>query len=471
MRTSESSQKTRPQARLQAASEEAAVRPWQVKFRTGLLIAESAVLAALVLPRVVGASLPFHGIFLVIIALATAPTLFWWAWTDERLAEAGRSRQLWNWLRIATAAYGATMLSPILLIGWHSRDALPVALLAWVMVWHMLLIVLGVFGLGAWLLRRVQRMLSYGLAIIAGRPGNLDAADPPADHLEPAGVTRRSFLATTMAAAPVALAGGTAVTALRQQGRFRVRRIQMNLPRLPKRLAGLTITHISDLHVGRLYRPEHLPALVEAVNRLDSDLLAITGDAVDHSFDYMPAACEAFAQMQNRYGRYIVIGNHDLIDSPRQAVAYLGEHEPNFLANTCRDIQIGGERLRIAGLFWSRDGRVPTAVPYPDDRLQRMLTGADPDLFTLALAHHPHTFDPLAAAGVDLTLAGHTHGGQIMLTPPGFAYPIGGGSLLFRYIWGEYRRGRSALYVTSGVGNWFPVRINAPAEVVQIQLV
>ena len=95
---------------------------------------------------------------------------------------------------------------------------------------------------------------------------------------------------------------------------------------------------------------------------------------------------------------------------------------------------------------------------------------ADPSLFTLALVHHPHAFDALADAGADLTLAGHTHGGQLMLTPQGFPHPVGGG-LLFRYIWGEYRRGDAALYVTSGAGNWFPVRINAPAEIVQIRLV
>jgi uncharacterized protein len=59
----------------------------------------------------------------------------------------------------------------------------------------------------------------------------------------------------------------------------------------------------------------------------------------------------------------------------------------------------------------------------------------------------------------------------LMLTPPGSRVPIGGGSLLFRYIWGGYRRGESMLQVTSGVGNWFPVRVNAPAEIVQYRLV
>jgi predicted MPP superfamily phosphohydrolase len=58
-----------------------------------------------------------------------------------------------------------------------------------------------------------------------------------------------------------------------------------------------------------------------------------------------------------------------------------------------------------------------------------------------------------------------------MLTPPGMAMRIGAGSLMFRYLWGQYWQGRSALFVNAGVGNWFPVRINAPAEIVQIHLV
>jgi uncharacterized protein len=443
------------------------VRTWQRTFRTGLLVFEAGVLAALILFRVIGTGLPFRGLFPIIILLAAAPTLFWWAWVDQRLAEAGRVSRAWTWLRILAGVYSAALLSPILLFRLHSHDLLPVPVLVWMMIWHMLLIVLGLVGLGIW----IAGLLRRGLTGIAARPHDVKAPDPPADRLEATDLSRRSFLASTLALAPMILAGSTSATAMRQQGQFRVRRIRMSLPRLPERLRGLTITHVSDLHVGRLFRPGHLPALVDTVNRLDSDLIAITGDAVDHSFDYMPAACEAFGRMQSRYGRFSVIGNHDLIDSPRQAMDYLRRHEPHFLADACTDINIGGERLRIAGLSWSRYDRAMLNMPGLTERVHRMLAEADSDVFTVALSHHPHAFDVLAAAGVDLTLAGHTHGGQIMLTPPGSANPIGGGNLLFRYIWGEYWRGSSAMYVTSGVGNWFPLRINAPAEVVQIQLV
>jgi predicted MPP superfamily phosphohydrolase len=87
------------------------------------------------------------------------------------------------------------------------------------------------------------------------------------------------------------------------------------------------------------------------------------------------------------------------------------------------------------------------------------------DAFPILLAHHPHAFDPAAAAGIPLTLAGHTHGGQLMLTDT-----LGFGPAMFRYWSGEYRKGDNALVVSNGVGNWFPLRINAPAEIIHLTL-
>ena len=85
--------------------------------------------------------------------------------------------------------------------------------------------------------------------------------------------------------------------------------------------------------------------------------------------------------------------------------------------------------------------------------------------FPILLAHHPHAFDPAAAAGFPLVLSGHTHGGQIMLTKT-----IGAGPLRFKYWSGEYDKPASKLLVSNGVGNWFPLRVNAPGEVVKVTL-
>jgi predicted MPP superfamily phosphohydrolase len=93
------------------------------------------------------------------------------------------------------------------------------------------------------------------------------------------------------------------------------------------------------------------------------------------------------------------------------------------------------------------------------------MSRGDTSAFTILLAHHPYAFNAAIAAGIPLTLAGHTHGGQLMLTPK-----IGFGPWLYRYWSGLYVEGKSQLVVSNGAGNWFPLRIGAPAEVIHLTL-
>jgi predicted MPP superfamily phosphohydrolase len=87
------------------------------------------------------------------------------------------------------------------------------------------------------------------------------------------------------------------------------------------------------------------------------------------------------------------------------------------------------------------------------------------DAFPILLAHHPHAFDTAVEAGVPLTLSGHTHGGQLMLDSQ-----RGLGPWMFRYWSGLDQRGGSQLVVSNGVGNWFPLRVDAPAEIIHLTL-
>ena len=99
------------------------------------------------------------------------------------------------------------------------------------------------------------------------------------------------------------------------------------------------------------------------------------------------------------------------------------------------------------------------------ESIQHLVTQRRSDAFPILLAHHPHAFDPAAAAGLPLVLSGHTHGGQLMLTKN-----IGVGPMRFRYWSGIYEKPASRLFVNNGVGNWFPLRINAPPEIVKLTL-
>ena len=97
--------------------------------------------------------------------------------------------------------------------------------------------------------------------------------------------------------------------------------------------------------------------------------------------------------------------------------------------------------------------------------MRALVQQRDRDAFPILLAHHPHAFDAAAEAEMPLTLSGHTHGGQLMLNEQ-----LGFGPAMFRYWSGLYQRGQSKLIVSNGVGNWFPLRTNAQAEIVHITL-
>ena len=135
---------------------------------------------------------------------------------------------------------------------------------------------------------------------------------------------------------------------------------------------------------------------------------------------------------------------------------------PPLLVNEYRVVPVRGRPVQLLGLPWSREEAVIARS------VQQLAGQIAPGAFPILLAHHPHAFDAAAAAGVPLTVSGHTHGGQLMLSDA-----VGFGPLLYRYWSGLYRMpaaGGASLIVSNGVGNWFPLRIGAPAEIIHLTL-
>lgn len=429
--------------------------------------------------------------FRLFLATILAFNVLWWAVADRRWARSIVRTRTSRLLRTVTACFAVALNVPVFYMVITGRSltfmASPVWYAAAVTLWHIGLVSLMPIVAGIRLLmlgaHRVWRAAIRPLMDGAARPdgsgspssaGATGGADQSGSVLAPdrRPMTRRALLHTAFASVPMASLAGGAALGRWQMGRFEVNRHQVAAPWLPDRLRGLTITHVSDLHLGRLYRPYMLPRLIDAVNRLDGDIVVVTGDIVDNSNDLLPAGADALLQFEHRYGLFVCIGNHDMIDDRGAFVRYLRPRVA-LLINERRRLEIGGERLTVAGVDYSSR---PESTPWrPGDRDNVAETflghGDERDGPVVALAHHPHTWDVLAERGVPLTLAGHTHGGQVMLTPPRSDPALGAGSLMFRYMSGFYRRGGSTLFVNNGVGNWFPVRINAPAEIAQIQLV
>ena len=346
--------------------------------------------------------------------------------------------------KVAAAALLLIAALPIAHLGWmvldrpssmRAHEWAPAPLIAFSYLWNLIIAPLSAIAIGASAL--VRRA--------AFRP-----PDPP-------DISRRRLLAASAAFLPPLAAGVTLGVALPRLGDFRVRRARVPVPGLPERLTGASIVHLSDLHYGKFTERADIDRMVETVNALDADLVLFTGDLIDLSLDDLPAAISALAQLKSRAGLFACEGNHDLIDDGETFRARMREAGMPLLLDDARTVEVRGERVRIHGVTWARDqgGRREAVVRARDLREE----GA----FPILLAHHPHAFD--VADGFPLMLAGHTHGGMLMLNER-----LGAGPILYRYWSGLYAREGRSLFVSNGVGNWFPLRTSAPAEIVHLTL-
>ena len=282
-------------------------------------------------------------------------------------------------------------------------------------------------------------------------------------------MNRRTFLGTAAALTPPLLSIGLTGVAARQLESFRVRRITIPIANLPPALDGATIAHVSDMHVGRFTTGRVLHAMTTAVNDLRADIVLLTGDLINSSLEELPEAIETVRRLDAPSGVYTIEGNHDLFEGREEFEQRVKASGLALLVNETADVTIRGHPVNLLGLRWGAPG-VTGARPRSTEQgirasLEELLANRNPNAFPILLAHHPHAFDFAANEGLPLTLAGHTHGGQLMLNEE-----TGFGPIMFRYWSGLYTRGDSHLVVSNGVGNWFPLRISAPAEVIHITL-
>jgi predicted MPP superfamily phosphohydrolase len=276
--------------------------------------------------------------------------------------------------------------------------------------------------------------------------------------------SRREFLRFAGAMLPPVFTLSLTGIAMAQLNNVRVRRFVLPIATLPKELDGITIAQVSDMHVGRFTNGEVLQKMVRMVNEMRADLVLLTGDLINDALADLDTGLELARALEARFGLAIIEGNHDLIENPAEFERRVRASGIPFLLDESTIIDVHGFPVQLLGLSWTRvhgqerDAAIGAAV-------KNLLEQREAGAFPILMAHHPHAFDAAADAGLPLTLSGHTHGGQLMLNEQ-----LGFGPALFRYWSGLYTRGRSKLIVSNGVGNWFPLRVNAPAEIVHITL-
>ena len=240
-----------------------------------------------------------------------------------------------------------------------------------------------------------------------------------------------------------------------------LRRVSVAIQGWSPALDGFRIVQISDVHIGPLLRRRFARRLVERVNAMDPDLLAITGDLVDGSVEQIGSEVEPMRDFRARHGVFFVTGNHDYFSRVDPWVAKVSELGFRVLRNECVTIRRGDGSFDLAGV----EDRLARAFGHAQgEDLGAALAGRTQGRSLVLLAHNPAVFDEAAAHAVDLQISGHTHGGQIW---PFHALV----RLVSPYVAGLYRRGRSTLYVSRGTGFWGPpMRLFRPGEITELTL-
>ena len=233
---------------------------------------------------------------------------------------------------------------------------------------------------------------------------------------------------------------------------IRLKQNDIELPHLPAAFEGMTLLHLSDLHVDMYPQATH--ALIEFVDKLDYDLCVVTGDyrawtsgPIDATMDGMRSLCTVLKEPV-----YAVLGNHDSI----RMAPELEDMGIQMLLNESTIIEQQGEKLYLAG--------IDDAHYYRVDNLEKSADGIPPDAVSILLSHTPEVYRQAAHCGFDIMLSGHTHGGQICL--PG-GLPLTLDASCPRYMGsGSWQYHTMQGYTSVGSGTSIvDVRLNCPPEV------
>jgi predicted MPP superfamily phosphohydrolase len=405
-------------------------------------------------------------IFSVILSILCVSQLYWF-WR-ARVPIRRTFRKTSARLALAGTALAVYFLMLAFNVGWLNGRRTPIHLTLgevllgapftwWIACSLVSFLVLTLFWIGACIVRApvwVARKL---------------AARTRAPEIE--SLPRRVFLrrtANVVAAAPFA-AGAYGLF----EGRLNleITRQPIHLMRLPRAFQGFRIAQLSDIHIGPFMTQEQIRKYVAIANALKPDLTVLTGDFVTWDPATQLAVVQALSGLTAPFGVFGCLGNHDawarvedsITLSFRQAGIRILRHESVA-------VSAQGESLNLLGIDYASKRAMG---PRSEGVVRRYLEGIgaliDRDRVNILLSHNPDTFDRAAELGIDLSLAGHTHGGQAALE---FISPeIAPSRLVTPYVAGWFGKPGGQLYVNRGIGTiGVPIRIGAPPEITLFEL-
>jgi len=245
--------------------------------------------------------------------------------------------------------------------------------------------------------------------------------------------------------------------------RLTIDAVEVHIPGLPPSLDGHRIVHVSDIHVGPFADPRALAHAFEEVAALEPDVVLVTGDIVDTPFAELDAWLPPLRQLDAPGGVYCILGNHDAYSGfERVADALRRWTRWRVLRDEAVALERDDGRLWLLGL----EDRMPS---HAADALPALLEAVPAGEAAVLLAHRPDVFPAATAAGLPLTLAGHTHGGQMAL--PGVPRINVARFFMTPFDGGWFRSGTSLLHVSRGLGtSGQRIRIGVPRDVSLIVL-
>ncbi len=305
----------------------------------------------------------------------------------------------------------------------------------------------------------VVRDVSYLLVTIAQKTfqlagGLFGSGGSVAGAIDP---VRRALVTNSVNAGLLAVTGG-----LIGYGMYEALRkpdiVEVNVPieNLPGDLDGFRIVQITDIHVSSTIKRPFVQSVVDIVNDLKPDLIALTGDLVDGSVNQLRQDVAPLTGLKAPHGMFFITGNHEYYSGVQEWIEETARMGFTVLLNEHRVVQRGEGRLLLAGVTDYSGGQFgPSHVSDP----HKARAGAPDCHATILLAHQPKSIFEAAKAGYDYVISGHTHGGQY--APYHFLTRMSQ-----PYLSGFHNYNGTRIYVSRGTGYWGPqIRIGARSEI------
>lgn len=314
------------------------------------------------------------------------------------------------------------------------------------------------------ILKDLTKLFKYIVFSLRNKKNNQDVEN----NLPSEGKSRREVISTigwSMALVPFGMAG---FGILRETGHIKFHHVNLNLYKFPALLENLKIVQISDIHAGSYISEEQFAKVRQAVNSLNPDIVVITGDFVNFDIKELNFISKELYRISSKYGVYGCMGNHDHYvgkDGIDEFIKRLNDSGVKMLVNENHTIDTGMGKIQIAGV----DNSGMSHQDFAD--FDKALDGLDESNSIIMLCHDPTNWDKsiVGKLPIDLTLAGHTHGGQFGVNI--FGKDISPAGFVYKQWAGLYQNKDQYLYVNRGVGmTGPPFRVGVNPEVTLFRL-